>query len=61
MQDHEDLTQRLLGDISPDPLDLLGGPAPRRYELLEKLREPVSWGWLLVILAALLVLVLLFG
>ena len=58
MQDHEDLTQRILGDISPDPLDLLA-PAPRRQEWLEKLREPVSWGWLLVILGALLLLIIL--
>ena len=58
MQDHEDLTQRLLGDISPDPLDLTSAPASRRFELLEKLKEPVSLGWLLVILAAFLGLVL---
>ena len=58
MQDHEDLTQRLLGDISPDPLDLTGAAEPRRYEFLEKLKEPVSWGWLLAILTALFTLLL---
>jgi len=58
MRDHEDLTQRLLGDISPDPLDLLAPPVPRQKEWLERLREPVTWGWFLGVLTVFLALVL---
>lgn len=58
MRDHDDLTQRLLGDISSDSLDLMTPLTRRRQEWFDRLSEPVTWGWLLAILAALLGLLL---
>jgi hypothetical protein len=58
MRDHDDLTQRLLGDISSDSLDLMAPLTRRRQEWVDRLTEPVTWGWLLPILGALLLLLL---
>ena len=59
MQDREDLTQRLLGDIGPDPLDLLAPQTPRQQEWLERMREPVTWGWFLAFLGLMALAILL--